>query len=172
MTTLQANYGSIATVESNTNHLVSKKAEAGAECCICFTKFNEEEICIGHTVSNVDHVFHKECLKGWWDQGKRSCPVCRAHLTDSENRLNTDPENGLNTDPENGLNTDPENRLNTDPENGLNTDPENRLISPQRRCTSSQRCCVGVVLSILVGLGVVLAITMTFGYISSLQQVF
>ena len=88
MTTLQANYGSIAIMESNTNQLVSKKAEDGTGCCICSAKFNEEEICIGHTAFNVDHVFHKECLKRWWDQGNRSCPVCRAHLTDSEDRLN------------------------------------------------------------------------------------
>ena len=95
MSTLQANYGSIATVESNTNHLVSKKAEAGTKCCSCSVKFNKNESCMGHTASNVDHVFHEKCLKEQWNQGNRSCPVCPAHLTDPENRLVTDPENRL-----------------------------------------------------------------------------
>ena len=125
MTTLEANYGSIATVESNTNHLVSKKAEAGTECCICSIEFNGKEMGIGHTAFNVDHLFHIECLKKWWNKGKHRCPICRAHLTDSKNRLN--------------------------------------------KLTSSQKCCIGVALSLLCSFGTVMSIALTLGYISRIQ---
>ncbi|KAL8049344.1 hypothetical protein ABFX02_06G015400 [Erythranthe guttata] len=31
-------------------------------------------------LGNCEHVFHVECIDSWMDQGRGSCPVCRAKL--------------------------------------------------------------------------------------------
>ena len=43
------------------------------ECSICLKENLDEDKC----VTNCSHIFCKECLDQWFDQGKSSCPLCR-----------------------------------------------------------------------------------------------
>ncbi|KAK9750974.1 hypothetical protein RND81_02G233500 [Saponaria officinalis] len=45
------------------------------ECCVCLSKFEEEE-----EVSELSckHFFHKKCLDKWFDNHHSTCPLCRS----------------------------------------------------------------------------------------------
>lgn len=45
----------------------------GTECTICFEELNQYLIC----KLNCDHIFHKRCIKRWF-QIKMECPNCRS----------------------------------------------------------------------------------------------
>ncbi|XP_065858970.1 brassinosteroid-responsive RING protein 1-like [Euphorbia lathyris] len=47
-------------------------------CPVCLDSFkNTDEI---RDLCNCDHIFHKECLDTWLDQGCITCPLCRSML--------------------------------------------------------------------------------------------
>ena len=48
------------------------------ECAVCLASFAEDDVQVKKT--HCSHFFHEDCLKGWTDMGKLSCPVCRAPL--------------------------------------------------------------------------------------------
>ncbi|XP_010023460.2 probable E3 ubiquitin-protein ligase XERICO [Eucalyptus grandis] len=52
-------------------------SECGGSCCVCLCRFEAEE-----EVSELDckHFFHRECLARWFDNGHRTCPLCRSVL--------------------------------------------------------------------------------------------
>uniref|UniRef100_A0A6C0C7A3 RING-type E3 ubiquitin transferase n=1 Tax=viral metagenome TaxID=1070528 RepID=A0A6C0C7A3_9ZZZZ len=47
------------------------------ECCICLEKYKENDILIK---LKCNHMFHKECLEPWFNNNKKSCPLCRFKL--------------------------------------------------------------------------------------------
>ncbi|KAH7853731.1 hypothetical protein Vadar_006042 [Vaccinium darrowii] len=52
------------------------------ECAICLKSMRKgdevRELC------NDCHMFHKECLDSWIDQGQMTCPLCRSNLSPSD----------------------------------------------------------------------------------------
>ncbi|KAI3457933.1 hypothetical protein Pfo_014596 [Paulownia fortunei] len=48
----------------------------GACCAVCLS--NIEAWHKVRELGNCEHVFHVECLDAWMDQGRETCPVCRA----------------------------------------------------------------------------------------------
>ncbi|GMN31206.1 hypothetical protein TIFTF001_003148 [Ficus carica] len=44
-------------------------------CLECFEKSHEVR-----ELFNCDHVFHRDCLDSWVDQGQVTCPLCRSML--------------------------------------------------------------------------------------------
>ncbi|GKU87851.1 hypothetical protein SLEP1_g2184 [Rubroshorea leprosula] len=52
--------------------------QADAVCAICLGCINgSEEI---RELGNCNHVYHRECLDKWMDQGNGTCPLCRLEL--------------------------------------------------------------------------------------------
>lgn len=55
-------------------------------CTICL-----ESVELRHEIRelcNCNHVFHRECLDTWIDEGQVSCPLCRSMLLPPRNRTN------------------------------------------------------------------------------------
>ena len=50
-------------------------------CSICLQIMDESEKC----VTNCRHIFCRDCLHGWFDRNKISCPVCRGDIKDYNN---------------------------------------------------------------------------------------
>lgn len=50
------------------------------ECAVCLGSFAEGKEDVQVRKTPCSHFFHEDCLKGWTDTGKLSCPVCRAPL--------------------------------------------------------------------------------------------
>ena len=46
------------------------------ECSICLEKYNYNDKIIK---LNCNHVYHKKCLKLWFNKGK-TCPICRFEI--------------------------------------------------------------------------------------------
>ncbi|KAE9461793.1 hypothetical protein C3L33_06267, partial [Rhododendron williamsianum] len=47
-------------------------------CAVCLSLVNgSDEV---RELCNCSHVFHAECLDGWVDQGRTTCPLCRSKL--------------------------------------------------------------------------------------------
>ncbi|KAF7119615.1 hypothetical protein RHSIM_Rhsim13G0176000 [Rhododendron simsii] len=47
-------------------------------CAVCLALVNgSDEV---RELCNCSHVFHTECLDGWVDQGRTTCPLCRSKL--------------------------------------------------------------------------------------------
>ena len=55
------------------------QSEPDEECSICFTEFGEEDI-VTKLSCNEKHIFHEQCISHWIQQGKNSCPICRAPI--------------------------------------------------------------------------------------------
>lgn len=53
------------------------------KCIICLSKVEERQEV--RVLSNCCHVFHRECLDVWVDQGQGTCPLCRSKLLPSNN---------------------------------------------------------------------------------------
>lgn len=52
--------------------------EATSPCTVCLALVNaSDEV---RELSNCSHIFHRECLDGWVDQGRITCPLCRSKL--------------------------------------------------------------------------------------------
>lgn len=48
------------------------------ECVVCMNPIElDDEV---RVPNNCCHVFHRECLDGWVDQGQPTCPLCRSKL--------------------------------------------------------------------------------------------
>ncbi|XP_062074832.1 brassinosteroid-responsive RING protein 1-like [Humulus lupulus] len=75
--------------------LVEKSSTRSSSCLTsCIVCMNEieckEEV---RVPINCRHVFHKECLDAWIDQGQPSCPLCRSKLLpSSENHQDEDQD--------------------------------------------------------------------------------
>ncbi|KAF7148920.1 hypothetical protein RHSIM_Rhsim03G0215800 [Rhododendron simsii] len=53
-------------------------------CAVCLKCMSEgDEV---RELGNCCHVFHKECLDGWIDQGQLTCPLCRSKLLPSDDQ--------------------------------------------------------------------------------------
>ena len=73
-------YTSFLNNKSN-DHQGSNLSNNNKVDCVCIVCLNRIEL--SHEVrvpSNCSHVFHKECLDVWVDQGQGTCPLCRAKL--------------------------------------------------------------------------------------------
>ncbi|KAM0945620.1 putative transcription factor C2H2 family [Dioscorea sansibarensis] len=47
-------------------------------CIVCLHEFQgDDEV---RRLTNCRHVFHRCCLDGWLDLGRRTCPLCRSPL--------------------------------------------------------------------------------------------
>ena len=57
------------------------QGETDEECSICFTEYGEDDI-VTKLSCNDKHIFHEQCIGGWIQQGKNSCPICRAPIDD------------------------------------------------------------------------------------------
>lgn len=65
----------------------TKKNEEEVTCPICLEEFNEDESVIELPCK---HVFHKECIKKWFENN-HSCPTCRKKIDlNSKNQHNSD----------------------------------------------------------------------------------
>ncbi|KAF8015666.1 hypothetical protein BT93_H1249 [Corymbia citriodora subsp. variegata] len=54
-------------------------SECGCDCscCVCLCGFEaEEEV----SELNCKHFFHRVCLERWFENGHRTCPLCRSVL--------------------------------------------------------------------------------------------
>lgn len=47
-------------------------------CCVCWDSIEGNHKI--RELSRCSHVFHKECLDRWVDEGQHSCPLCRSML--------------------------------------------------------------------------------------------
>lgn len=58
-----------------------KEEDGDSTCAVCLKCMSEgDEV---RELGNCCHVFHKECLDGWIDQGQLTCPLCRSKLLPS-----------------------------------------------------------------------------------------
>ncbi|MQM10263.1 hypothetical protein Taro_043154 [Colocasia esculenta] len=57
---------------------------ADPDCVVCLCGLREGDRV--RRLSCCRRVFHCECLDGWFDQSKLSCPLCRAPLVSEEHR--------------------------------------------------------------------------------------
>ncbi|CAN0840782.1 Brassinosteroid-responsive RING protein 1 [Linum grandiflorum] len=53
-------------------------AAAEGVCTVCMEGISGEEKI--RELCNCRHVFHRECLDRWVDEGRLSCPLCRSNL--------------------------------------------------------------------------------------------
>ena len=60
---------------------VEKKESKKFECCICF-----KEIDLKNTIllKDCEHRCCKKCIKEWIKQGKMTCPICRAKISNDD----------------------------------------------------------------------------------------
>jgi Ring finger domain len=72
------------------------------ECCICLETMEQ-----GETVRILPcrHVFHHECINGWFHHNKYSCPMCKVDLKKhlEERRLATEEINVLSSTPKRSI---------------------------------------------------------------------
>ncbi|KAJ8570195.1 hypothetical protein K7X08_006772 [Anisodus acutangulus] len=71
----------------NLNRLLSYKETTGAgsgTCVVCLNRLSD-----GDQVRKLvcKHVFHKECLDGWFNTMNFNCPLCRSGLVSGERVL-------------------------------------------------------------------------------------
>ena len=52
--------------------------EGDSQCAVCLNIIGEEHEV--RELGNCCHVFHKECIDVWMDQGQATCPLCRSKL--------------------------------------------------------------------------------------------
>lgn len=57
------------------------QADPDEECIICYIEYKDEDI-VTRLRCNEKHIFHSECIGHWIREGKNTCPVCRAPITD------------------------------------------------------------------------------------------
>ena len=66
--------------------LLLKKSEAprqdDGQCDVCFNRIGESQEV--RELGNCCHVFHKECIDIWMDQGQGTCPLCRSKLSPAD----------------------------------------------------------------------------------------
>ena len=67
-------YGSL-----NRERSIGKDSSCGDDLCIvCINQIEaSQEV---RVLLNCSHVFHKDCLDAWVDQGQGTCPLCRSNL--------------------------------------------------------------------------------------------
>ena len=53
--------------------------ETDEECSICFTEYADDDV-VTKLSCNEKHIFHEQCIAHWIQQGKNSCPICRAPI--------------------------------------------------------------------------------------------
>ena len=52
--------------------------EGDSQCAVCLNIIGEEHEV--RELGNCYHVFHKECIDVWMDQGQATCPLCRSKI--------------------------------------------------------------------------------------------
>ena len=52
--------------------------EGDSQCAVCLNIIGEKHEV--RELGNCCHVFHKECIDAWMDQGQATCPLCRSKL--------------------------------------------------------------------------------------------
>ena len=59
-------------------------------CAICLNSIRRTR----HTPElKCGHVFHRDCLEGWEDQGGETCPLCRKMISGAKYRVTLNIEN-------------------------------------------------------------------------------
>ncbi|PON83675.1 43kDa postsynaptic protein [Trema orientale] len=63
----------------------------GVNCIVCMNGIDgRQEVRVPF---NCRHVFHRECLDAWVDQGQATCPLCRSKLLPSTSQNHDDHQN-------------------------------------------------------------------------------
>ncbi|KAL5538869.1 hypothetical protein UlMin_024231 [Ulmus minor] len=77
---------------SYSSFLQQKTSNTKGNKCVCMVCLNciegREEVSVP---LNCCHVFHKECLHAWIDQGHGTCPLCRSNLLLPPKQEDNDP---------------------------------------------------------------------------------
>ncbi|CAD7940004.1 unnamed protein product [Amoebophrya sp. A120] len=63
---------------SDANELAGLERMSAAQCSICYTEFDEDDLVIQSPCFQY-HVFHPECITDWWKRS-RLCPLCRTDI--------------------------------------------------------------------------------------------
>ena len=61
------------------------QADPDEECVICYIEYKEEDV-VTQLKCNEKHIFHSECIGTWIREGKNTCPICRAPISEALNR--------------------------------------------------------------------------------------
>nr|CAD1835692.1 unnamed protein product [Ananas comosus var. bracteatus] len=69
----------VARSPSGSTELLKLKAEAGEECCVCLSRFGEDE---ATRELPCRHLFHRACVDRWLLSCRRTCPLCRVPIHD------------------------------------------------------------------------------------------
>ncbi|XP_008777196.1 E3 ubiquitin-protein ligase RHA2A-like [Phoenix dactylifera] len=80
----------LVVIAASTRSFIYEPAPSAAEeeeCVVCLCGLAD-----GDRVRRLAccHVFHSECLDGWFDQRNLSCPLCRSPLAAEERRADAD----------------------------------------------------------------------------------
>lgn len=63
----------------SSTELLKLKAEAGEECCVCLSRFEEEDEATRELPCR--HLFHRACVDRWLLLSRRrTCPLCRVPI--------------------------------------------------------------------------------------------
>ncbi|KAL7230121.1 hypothetical protein ACSBR2_008620 [Camellia fascicularis] len=58
--------------------LIEEGGSGSPSCAVCLSSLSaSDEI---RKLCNCSHIFHRDCLDGWVDQGQLTCPLCRSNL--------------------------------------------------------------------------------------------
>ncbi|KAG6577791.1 Protein goliath, partial [Cucurbita argyrosperma subsp. sororia] len=76
-----------------------EKALEGETCCVCLSCMGnkDKDEGIGTSVLPCSHEFHKICLDRWFEECRRTCPICRYSMEGGGNN-HEDGSNEMLTD--------------------------------------------------------------------------
>ena len=66
---------------SNIGVKFTGELKEGAECCVCLNQFsdNTDQDDIWQ-LNHCLHLFHEECIAGWYSETHKTCPLCRQNM--------------------------------------------------------------------------------------------
>eukprot|EP00347_Sterkiella_histriomuscorum_P023508 403334381 len=65
--------------------VVVENPEVDDMCAICLVQFEDEDV-IEELNCNHRHIFHPQCLRGWFEK-KKQCPLCKMDVENSAIRF-------------------------------------------------------------------------------------
>ncbi|KAI5783890.1 hypothetical protein DFH27DRAFT_487773 [Peziza echinospora] len=79
---------------SSVNDKNSRQLPDGDKCLVCLSEYETGEEC--RSLTQCNHVFHKECIDTWLTTGRNSCPLCRGRGVE-EKEVPPQPPNPVDT---------------------------------------------------------------------------